>query len=234
MSAEEPRVYDGCGEDAAPYVLGALTEAEHEAFASHLPGCATCREEVASLQAVTNTLPSAVPQLSAPATLRDRVMSTVQTEAELRNAGAGTASAHRRQPEYRSWRWAFGSLATTAAVVLLALLAFSGGSGSSTRVIPATVTAPRATATLDVTSGRGTLQIAGMPSTASGKVYEVWLERGGRAHPTDALFTVTSAGRATVGVPGSLNGVKTVMVTAEPEGGSEVPTSKPVIVARIS
>jgi hypothetical protein len=73
-----------------------------------------------------------------------------------------------------------------------------------------------------------------MPSTASGKVYEVWLERGGRAHPTDALFTVTSTGRATVGVPGSLKGVTTVMVTAEPEGGSLVPTSKPVIVARIS
>jgi hypothetical protein len=31
-----------------------------------------------------------------------------------------------------------------------------------------------------------------------------------------------------------LAGVKAVMVTAEPEGGSTVPTSKPVIVAGIS
>jgi anti-sigma-K factor RskA len=234
VSAEDRHAYDGCGEDAAAYVLGALTEAEHEAFASHLRGCAACREEVASLQAVTNALPSAVPQLSAPATLRDRVMATVQSEAELRNAGARTAPARRPEPAWRAWRLAFGGLATTAVVVALALLLFAGGSGSSTRVIAAMVTAPRATATLDVSAGRGTLQMAGMPSTGSGKVYEVWLERGGRAHPTDALFTVTSAGRATVGVPGTLAGVTTVMVTAEPVGGSPVPTSKPVIVARIS
>jgi len=37
-----------------------------------------------------------------------------------------------------------------------------------------------------------------------------------------------------VGVPGSLNGVKVVMVTTEPLGGSKVPTSSPVIVARLS
>ena len=234
MSAERPRAHDGCGEDAAPYVLGALSEAEHEVFAAHLRDCPACREEVTSLQAVANTLPSAVPQLSAPATLRDRVMSTVHSEAELRTAGARGAPVRRREPERTPWRLALGGLAATAVVVLLALLVFSGGSGSSTRVITATVAAPRATVTLDVSSDRGTLEMSGMPSTASGKVYEVWLERGGRAHPTDALFTVTSAGRATVGVPGSLKGVTTVMVTAEPEGGSLVPTSKPLIVARIS
>jgi anti-sigma-K factor RskA len=233
VSAEDRHVHDGCGEDAAPYVLGALSEAEHEAFAAHLRGCATCREEVTSLQAVAGTLPSAVPQLSAPAPLRDRVMATVQSEATLRTAGAGGTPVPGRGARQRSWRLAFGGVAATAVVALLAVLAFGGGSGSATRVYHANVTAPSATATLRVDSGHGTLQIAGMPKTPPGKVYEVWLERSGRAHPTDALFTVSSAGRATVAVPGALNGVQTVMVTAEPGGGSSVPTSSPVIVARI-
>ena len=72
-----------------------------------------------------------------------------------------------------------------------------------------------------------------MPKPVPGKVYEVWLKRSGKPQPTDALFTVSSAGTATVGVPGSLNGVKAVMVTAEPDGGSRVPTSAPVIVATL-
>ncbi len=40
----------GCGVDAAPYVLGALTEQEHAAFSTHLSTCAVCREEVAVLR----------------------------------------------------------------------------------------------------------------------------------------------------------------------------------------
>jgi hypothetical protein len=64
-------------------------------------------------------------------------------------------------------------------------------------------------------------------------VYELWINRGGAAQRTDALFTVTSRGAATVGVPGSVSGVKEVMVTSEPLGGSSVPTSAPVIVAHL-
>ncbi len=230
MSVEDPRAYEGCGEDAAPYVLGALSEPEHDAFASHLQTCVPCREEVSSLQAVANSLPAAVPQLRSPGTLRDRVMATVQSEAELRNAGT---RGRRRQAERPTWRLALGSLAATAVAVLLVVLVLGGGPGGSTRVISASVSAPTATATLSLRSGHGTLRIAGMPRTAPGHVYEVWLERAGRAQPTDTLFSVSSAGTATVGVPGSLKGVKAVMVTAEPDGGSRAPTTKPVIEARI-
>lgn len=238
MSGEAPR-YEGCGEDAAPYVLGALTEAEHAAFSAHLQECASCREEVASFQAVANALPAAVPQLPAPAPLRDRVLSTVRTEAALRNAGvAQGASARRallrRRPGRLPWRLVAGSAAATAAAVLAVLLVLGGGSGAKTRIYGAEVSVPFAKATLRVSSGRGTLQIAHLPQTAPGKVYEVWVKRGGAAQPTDALFTVSSSGAASVGIPGTLKGVKAVMVTAEPEGGSKVPTSAPVIVASLS
>jgi hypothetical protein len=73
-----------------------------------------------------------------------------------------------------------------------------------------------------------------MPQSPPNHVYEVWIKRGGAPQPTDALFTVSSAGNATVGVPGSVAGVKEILVTAEPTGGSKVPTSTPVIVANLS
>jgi hypothetical protein len=62
-------------------------------------------------------------------------------------------------------------------------------------------------------------------------VYEVWLLHSGSAspQPTDALFTVTKAGSATVEVPGGGAGrVREVLVTSEPLGGSTTP-SGPVV-----
>jgi hypothetical protein len=63
----------------------------------------------------------------------------------------------------------------------------------------------------------------------------MWVQRGhAQPTPTGTLFSVTSAGSAAVGVPGSLHGVSAVMVTEEPVGGTLVPTSAPVIVARVT
>jgi anti-sigma-K factor RskA len=228
-----------CGDNVAPYVLGALTEREQEAFRRHLDSCAVCREEVVALQVVANALPVAAPQLSAPAELKQRVMASV-------NEDLGRVTAHVRQPVRRSrrpalawlrWRPLVASAGAFAAAAVAAIAVFalsSGGAGAGARVIRAEVTAPRASASLRVSGGRAQLDISGMPQTPAQSVYEVWVKRAGAPQPTDALFTVTAAGDATVGVPGSLRGVTVVMVTAEPRGGSKVPTSQPVIVAHLS
>jgi anti-sigma-K factor RskA len=236
MSNDEPQNnYEGCGEDAAPYVLGALTDAEHDAFLVHLESCAICREEVASLEVVAHSLPAALPQLSAPGEVRDRIMATVKAEAELRRERTPRVRSRRLGPKRTAWRLGLASATATAAAVVLALGGSSGPHVSQhTQLIRAQVSAPRGTATLSVSAGHGQLRIAGLPQSPPRHIYEVWLERAGKAHPTDALFTVSVAGNATVAVPGSLDGVKAVMVTAEPEGGSTVPTSKPVIVATVS
>jgi anti-sigma-K factor RskA len=224
MSHEDPQNnYEGCGEDAAPYVLGALTEAEHETFMVHLESCAICREEVASLRLVAHSLP-----------VRDRVMATVKAEAELRQERMPRVRSRRLGSRRTTWRLGLASAAATAAAIVAIVLALGGSGDSHTQLIRAQVSAPRGTATLSVSSGHGQLRIAGLPQSPPRHIYEVWLERAGKAHPTDALFTVSVAGNATVAVPGNLAGVKAVMVTAEPEGGSTVPTSKPVIVATVS
>jgi anti-sigma-K factor RskA len=229
-----------CGENAAPYVLGALTEDEHEAFCRHLDSCAVCREEVAALQVVASVLPAIAPQRSAPQELKRNVMASVREDARREEelghhmiAATRTRFARRSQLAWPRWRplLAAGALATVVAVVVIAIA--SGGGGAGTRVIRAEATPRGADASLHVSDGRAQLDVSGMPQTPPQRVYEVWVKRSGAPQPTDALFTVTAHGDATVGVPGSVRGVKVIMVTAEPLGGSKVPTSSPVIVARL-
>jgi anti-sigma-K factor RskA len=241
MSEDDPRVSaDECAGNAAPYVLGALDEREHEEFRAHLETCAVCREEVAALQVVANSLPALAPRLGAHPELKSRVMSIVRSEAGWSGATEGTTaqepSLARRRSRFvlapRRAGLALAGVAATLAILAVALLA--GGGGSSERVIRAQVLAPNASASLHLHGTRAELQVSGMPQPSGNRVYEVWVKRAGGAQPTDALFTVATGGRATVAVPGSIAGVRLVMVTAEPRGGSRSPTSPPVIVASIS
>ncbi len=236
MSADDRHL---CGDNAAPYVLGALEEHEHKEFCRHLESCAVCREEVAALQVATGALPAVVAQRSAPRELKQRVMASIQEdlrgEQERDPAWARARSSRRPALAWLSWRplLAPGALAL-AAIVVAAIALSSGGTGSTgTRVFHAQAPAG-ADVSLRVSDGRGQLEIAGMPQTPPQRIYEVWIKRSGGPQPTDALFTVTSNGDATVGVPGSLKGATAVMVTAEPLGGTKVPTTTPVIVANLS
>ena len=220
---------DGCAGDAAPYVLGALSEREHEAFVKHLETCAVCREEVASLQAVAAVLPEAAVPLRAPKGLKRSVMAEVRNDERVRRSTTRT-----RRAERSPFRWALVPALGVAGAAVAAIVIATGGSGSGSRVIPAEVLAPRASATLHVTGSRAELDISNLPQTQPGRVYEVWIKRAGAPQPTNALFTVTSSGSATVGVPGSVAGASEVLVSSEPLGGSRVPTRTPVIVAHLS
>jgi anti-sigma-K factor RskA len=229
-------LHQGFADDAGAYVLGALTEAEHVAFVAHLQSCPVCRDEVGALQRVASALPAPVPQLSAPRELKGRVMATVQSESGLREerrAGdAERVSRHRLSSRFGG-RSLHASLTAVAAIAVVAIVIASSGGGSPTRVVRAQVTVPRASVSVRLSGGHAELDVRGMPQSPPQHVYEVWIKRAGRPEPTDALFTVSSAGTATVGVPGSTKGVKQIMVTAEPRGGSLAPTSAPVIVASL-
>ena len=228
------------GVDVGAYVLGALDEHEVEPFREHLESCAECREELAQLQGVTDSLAIAVPRAQAPADLRARLMGVVHSEAELLRAAGHEAD---RPVRARSvWRWrvlpALAATGALAAGVLIGALALNTGSAQqTTQVIQAQVLPPAghdATAALRKVGSHVQLQVTGMPAPALGRIYEVWLKDGSQApEPTDALFSVTGQGDGTVGVPGDLQGVSKVMVTEEPAGGSRKPTRNPVIVASV-
>jgi hypothetical protein len=74
-----------------------------------------------------------------------------------------------------------------------------------------------------------------MPAPPAGRVYQVWLKRDGEApQPTHTLFNVRNDGQATVRISEPVKDADQLLVTAEPSGGSIVPTSKPVLQAQLS
>lgn len=229
MSARDDRP---CGGDAAPYVLGALTPQEHDAFVEHMRTCTVCREEVASLQRAADMLPAAAPRVAAPNRLKRRVMAQVREEQQAR--GREARERERRERGSRGWLGVLAPIAIgLAAIAVLAIALLPGGGNGRPRVIRAEVTDPGASALVKVLSGRATLTIAHMPQAPAGHVYELWIERQGPPRPTDVLFTVSAAGSATVGVPGVTGGVHRLLVSSEPLGGSASPTSTPRIVANL-
>jgi hypothetical protein len=232
-------------DDAASYVLRAMSDAECDAFQAHLGRCASCTAKVSELSFVGDALLSGVPQLTAPPVIRDRVMSVVRAESELLLAAGPEADRPVRPRAERRWSLAGFRPLPALALACLALALGIGGGALLTggdggpvraRTVVAQVNAAGATAHVRVTSDGAKLVMAGMPAPDDGRVYEVWLDRGGKStpEPTDALFSVSSQGNATVDVPGDLDGVKAVLVTDEPQGGSKIPTRTPVISASLS
>ncbi len=212
----------GCGAgDAAAYALGALDPAEASRFVVHLNGCAVCRDELAAFRHVTWALLLAVPQIRAPRGLRRRVLQSLP--AEPRRVA-------RRAPRAA---WLAGGLRPALALGGAAMLALAVASGielgpgaPASREYRAQVLGSSGSARLRVAGSHAELVVHHLPQPSPGHIYEVWLQR--RNQPpqrTAALFDVTSAGDGDVAVPGGVEGVRRVMVTQEPDGGSSVPTT---------
>ena len=225
---------DGCGVDVAAYALGALEPAEAEAFAAHLKTCAVCREELAEFESVVSALPMSVPPHAAPEGLRRRVLDAVAADTPTSPTPARTARRRGRWALVPRPALALGTAMAVIAVAVIAGLTLSSGS-SQIRVYKAQVMGSSASARVTVTDGHAELIVRHMPPPPQGKIYEVWLARAhGGPQPTTALFSVTRSGSGDVAVPGSLRGVRIVMVTPEPAGGSRVPTHAPVIQAQLT
>ncbi len=216
-----------CAGDAAAYVLGALDRDEAERFHRHAAACPECRAELQSLAAAARLLPLSAPQLELPAPLRRRVLAEVRAESKAASARTPRErSLPARRPVF------FGGALALAAVLAAMIVLVPGGSG--TRVYRAAVSYPSATASLRVGAGRPELVVRRLPAPPAGKVYEVWVARGRTSSPAGALFSLDSAGGASVRLHHSLRGITSVMVTAEPLGGSATPTGPAVIMARLS
>ncbi len=241
MSSAEHETF---AEDVGAYLLGALSEEEAEAFEAHMTGCARCREELEQLRPAAEALPRSAEPVAPPARLRASVMSRVRDEA------AAASAPSRRTRRARGW-WAARPLARrplalVAGVMCLLALAGVGGfalagrlQGPTERTVAARIDrlrAPNARARLVIPADRGEvayLRVQGFPPLRRGRVYEVWVKRGGETVP-QSLFTVSSGGTGTAGVNDGLDDVDAVLVTEEREGGSRAPTKGPMLVAKPS
>jgi anti-sigma-K factor RskA len=219
--------------DAAAYVLGSLEDDEATRFREHLRSCAQCRAEVAELQPVVDELPLKVAREDAPDALRERILTTVRSEAAVLRAAGHEADEPPRQSSWRSWLGSpigVAAAVAVAVVIALAVVISTGSGGEEVFRGHISASAVGASATLRQHDGRAELTVSRMPQPGLGRIYEVWLSRGpGNAQPTSALFSVTSKGDGETDVPSDLHGIREVMVTSEPAGGSLRPTRKPLI-----
>jgi anti-sigma factor RsiW len=220
------------------YLLGALPDDERDGFLAHLEDCPVCRRDVEELQIAAEALPLSVPAVAPPAALKDRIMSVVESEAELLAAASDDVAAPRRVPD-RPRRGFLGrwSLRPAVALACAALLLVAGGiggvllgSGEETSTVAGNTTLQGASVELEVSDDASTLVAQDVPQPPPGEEYQVWLKRPGveAPEPTSVLWTPRSNGSATVAVP-SDGDVEAVLVTREPRGGSDTPSEDPVI-----
>jgi anti-sigma-K factor RskA len=219
-----------CGEDVAAYALGALGRDEAERFAEHLRGCELCRSDLAALRPVVQALPETADQVDPPPELKRRIMAAVEADVAAR------APAPARREDRLAFLRVRPAPALAAACVLLVAglgigIGITGDGGGDPRTVTGQVAAVNATAVLEMDDDHGRLLLDGMPDPPRDRVWQVWIVRGEGAdpQPTDALFTVGRNGRASVDVPGDMSGVTQVLVSHEPLGGSEAPTSDPAV-----
>jgi len=234
-------------DSTAAYLLGALDDTERTAFEEHLAGCAACREEVEELRPAARALPVSVDPVAPAPELKSRIMAEVEREASLL-AAAGPEADRPPAPARRGLR--LPSLRVprlVPAAVAAALLLVGVGVGvavtqlgqEAPHTVQAQVTdrakAPDAAADVEIGEDGATIVAHGLPAPPSGRVYQVWIKRPGRApEPTSALFAPSGDGTATASVPGDMDGVAQVLVTDEPDGGSRTPTRDPLLVADMS
>jgi anti-sigma-K factor RskA len=229
------RDHEQWADSLGAWMLGALPEEEAAGFKRHLDECAVCREDAASLQVAVDALPASAAPHAPPPALKGRIMAVVEGEAELlQAAGPESDRLQRRSGDRRSW---LGGLSLRPALALgLAALAIGFLASQALQGGPEKITAQVQSggrATLEVQDGQGRLVASHLPDPPNGRVYQVWLDKGGPApEPTNVLFTTSRDGSATADVP-SLDGVKRVMVTDEPSGGSRSPTGKVLLTASV-
>jgi len=225
-------------DERAAYLLDALDERERTEFETHLAGCDRCRAELRWLQPAVDVLPASVEQIEPPAELRNRILGAIE-------ADAGPAKASRARPTkppFWSRVSSRAALTGVAAVVALAVgiaggYALRGDSDSSQTIattVPVEPTAPsiRAAANIVRHDDTYTLDVSHMPDLRPGDVYQVWMRNGKQLQPS-ILFVPSRDGTAKLVLPAQTGAADEMLVTREPSGGSQEPTSAPLVSATL-
>jgi anti-sigma-K factor RskA len=226
----------------APYVLGAVTTEEERAVRSHVLSCEECMREAESLSGTAAALALAVDEAPLPSGFADAVLDRVEDE---RPATASSPAAKvpwwMRRPKVLAGVAALGVVATIVLAGAFAAMRLrvdryeaavpplvhgegmrlAGAGGAVARMVPTADGATLFATGLDEAPERHTYQLWLMECTEP-KVIET-------CDPTSAGTFDVAGGIAVLETRSSLEGYDRAAVTVEPEGGSEAPTSLPVI-----
>jgi anti-sigma-K factor RskA len=229
---------------AAPYLLGALTDLERQAFERHLAGCAACREDVERMRPAAEALPRSVTPLEAPPRIKAALMEIVDREASEQDAVERPSLRDRVRGLVPSLGGMRPAAAWVSASFLLAVGLLTGFgvsrvvSGDESRTITASADrsrVPEASGSLRIEDDGeegAVLRVYGLPSPGRDRVYQAWVERDGEIVP-QSTFDVSRNGSATPAVTENLSDADQVMVTREARGGARAPSEEPVLRVRL-
>lgn len=239
------------------YVLHALDEDEATRFETHLGESEQTRAEVTELSDTAVLLGLAVEPVTPPASLKASIMAQLDSTPQLpredvavapvdaRFTGAAQAKAQAR------WfsRPVTALVAAAAAVVLIVgggvavssisnnmqyqqaqadQLAAINAASDSQRVISEVDGGGSATLVWSAELGSSVLMVDGFEALPADKVYELWYINSDGARPA-GTFTVGESGSTWRVLDGTMGAGDAVGVTVEPVGGSESPTTVPIV-----
>jgi anti-sigma-K factor RskA len=211
------------------YALGALPEDEAKAMESYLADNPDRRPEMEDLYAVSNLLAYTPAEYDPPKTLRNNIMDTIQAESGEQSTRS-TPNPLQRLGSYIGFqRLALGAAAIAIAALLSwnAVLQFGNdqpltyelqGSGAAEKVKAEVV---------EMEEDRFVLVAENMPPMPEDQTMQIWVIRDGEPQPAGTFRP--SEGLAATPVAMPIKGDETIAVTVEPAGGSEQPTSDPVL-----
>jgi anti-sigma-K factor RskA len=235
------RSHEELKELLVPYALGAVPEGEMAEIRAHILECEECMAEADSFADLASSLAYAAPSEELPRGFADRVIDLVREERATPAVPHGVSRARR-------WRWVEG-LSFAALLIVIAVLTFSLVDARSDvtferRVVSALVDSD-AGITLDGSGARATVLPSGdeavfvaegLDGAPSNHTYQLWLMHGDCASSTSTDCTVVSAGTfeardglAVLHTSRPLQGFENAAVTIEQDGGSDAPTTTPVI-----
>jgi anti-sigma-K factor RskA len=229
-------------EDVGVYLLGAMSDAEAQAFERHMAHCPSCRDEIERLRPAADALPRAVEQLAPPPTLKASLMEVVEREAE----GRAHEPARPARPR-RSLAERLRALPGLRPVLVAGALALGVAAGfgvarlsqeDESRTVVATVDErriPEASARLQLQGGGddgAILRVQGMPTLKPNRVYQAWVLRDGTIVP-QPTFEVSDNGGGAVAIPEDLSDAEQVLVTREQRGGARAPSEEPILAVRL-
>lgn len=205
----------------AAYALHALDDVERDTYERHLAQCQRCREELAVLTESAAALAWAVESPPPPAQLRRRIL----------DATGGDNVAPFRARARRPWQ----SIAAVAACAAIGLGVWATSEHNSlAKRGTLQVVALKGEKGMLARSGNGdaVLVVDKLPPAPGGMTYEAWvIPAGGKPHRA-GLFDggkATTMVKLTMRVPDGA----TVAATMEHDGGSEQPTSTPLLSAQV-
>ena len=210
----------------AAYAVGAIDASTGECamVRAHIAKCPICREEYQIDRAAAAALALSAAQ-TPPAALRERILAALPAKVTpivaLRAKGS-------------SW---FVPAAAAAALVIAAGLWWNAHRSPpqswAASCVPSAVGC-RASGTVTVAgAGRLHVQISGLASLPRGKQYQAWMIAPGAAPKPEPAFSADENGSGSVDLAESPVKGTLVAITVEPAGGSQAPTSKPFLVAKI-